>query len=211
MVGNFVSNYGGEPGDWGLGGRTVFLPTCDHCDSTETCVLCSVSCSGKQIVTALAGTDYCGKNTTAWASRKLSEVNEKMTFWPLNSFNTNKENTCIFSPSVWKNTQTRRELTTMWGWASSHRSWGKIYVPFLDSAASLFTPCCVLIPVTDLESLPEMRVEQRPCHFHSQTHAWVLYFHSFTPWAPFQTEALHNLVSECRVTAPLAGQDGTMQ
>lgn len=107
MVGNFVSNYGGEPGDWGLGGRTVFLPTCDHCDSTETCVLCSVSCSGKQIVTALAGTDYCGKNTTAWASSKLSEVNEKMTFWPLNSFNTKK--TPVFFPHLYERTHKHGE------------------------------------------------------------------------------------------------------
>lgn len=112
MVGNFVSNYGAEPGDWGLGGRTVFLPTCEHCDSTETCVLCSVPCSGKQIVTALAGTDYCGKNTTAWASSQLSEVNEKMTFWPLNSFNTKK--TPVFSLHLyerthkhWENSQPR--------------------------------------------------------------------------------------------------------
>lgn len=90
VVGNFVSNYGGEPGDWGLGGRAVFLHTCEHCNCRDTCVLYAVPCLGMWIVTALKGTDYCGKNTKAWASSKHSEVNEEMTLWPMNSFNTKK-------------------------------------------------------------------------------------------------------------------------
>lgn len=56
----------------------MLLHTCEHCNCRDTCVLYAVPCLG--IVTALKGTDYCGKNTKAWASSKHSEVNEEMTF-----------------------------------------------------------------------------------------------------------------------------------